>query len=100
MDGSTVWPRTSVAGRPAVYVTRNGGKTWRRQDAGMPTSQAWWTVKRQAMCGDASDPVGLYFGTSNGELWMCRDEGTKWQCIACHLPEIYAVEAAELGLVE
>jgi hypothetical protein len=100
MDGSTVWPRTSVAGKPAVYVTRNGGKTWRRQDAGMPTSQAWWTVKRQAMCGDTHDPVGLYFGTSNGELWMSRDEGTKWQCIACHLPEIYAVEAAELGLVE
>jgi photosystem II stability/assembly factor-like uncharacterized protein len=97
MDGQTVWPRTSIAGKPAVYVTRNAGKTWQRQDSGMPASQAWWTVKRQAMCGDARDPVGLYFGTSNGEVWMSRDEGAKWQCIARHLPEIYAVEVAEAG---
>jgi len=96
MDGQTVWPRTSVEGKPAVYVTRNGGKTWQRQDNGMPASQAWWTVKRQAMCADTRDPVGLYFGTSSGEIWMSRDAGTKWQCIARHLPEIYAVEAADI----
>jgi photosystem II stability/assembly factor-like uncharacterized protein len=96
MDGQTVWPRTSVEGKPAVYVTRNGGKTWQRQDNGMPESQAWWTIKRQAMCADTRDPVGLYFGTSSGEIWMSRDEGTKWQCIARHLPEIYAVEAADI----
>jgi hypothetical protein len=28
---------------------------------------------------------------------MSRDEGAKWQCIARHLPEIYAVEVAEAG---
>ena len=42
--------------------------------------------------------MGLYFGTTSGELWMSRDEGTRWNCIARHLPEIYAVEAAELRL--
>jgi hypothetical protein len=94
MDGSTVWPRTSPGGKPAAYVTRNAGDSWRRLDAGMPKSQAWWTVKRQAMCGDARDPVGLYFGTTSGELWASRDEGARWSCIARHLPEIYAVEAA------
>jgi len=97
MDGTTVWPRTSPEGRPAVYATRNGGKTWQRLDAGLPGKQAWWTVKRQAMTADASDPVGLYFGTTSGELWMSRDEGRRWTCIARHLPEIYAVEAAQLG---
>jgi len=97
MDGQTVWPRTSPDGKPAVYATRNGGKTWKRLDAGLPESQAWWTVKRQAMCADAGDPVGLYFGTTSGELWMSRDEGKAWTCIARHLPEIYAVEAAALA---
>jgi hypothetical protein len=97
MDGTSVWPRTSVAGRPAVYVTRNAGRSWQRQDTGMPAAQAWWTIKRQAMCGDTRDPVGLYFGTSSGELWMSRDEGASWRCIARHLPEIYAVEAAEVA---
>lgn len=94
MDGSTVWPRTTIGGRPAAYVTRNGGKTWQRQDAGMPERQAWWTVKRQAMTNDALDPVGLYLGTTGGEVWASRSEGKRWDCIARHLPEIYAVEAA------
>jgi hypothetical protein len=97
MDGTSVWPRTSPEGKPAVYATRNGGTTWRRLDAGLPASQAWWTVKRQAMTGDAFDPVGLYFGTTSGELWASRDEGGRWNCIARNLPEIYAVETAELG---
>jgi hypothetical protein len=96
MNGSDVWPRTSPDGKPAVYVTRDGGAHWQRQDAGFPAEQAWWTVKRQAMCGDARDPVGLYVGTSNGELWMSGDEGAHWRCIARHLPEIYAVEVAEV----
>ena len=95
MDGSTVWPRTSPGGLPCVYVTRDGGKSWLRLDSGLPKSQAWWTVKRQAMSADARDPVGLYFGTTSGELWVSRDEGKRWASIARHLPEIYSVEAAE-----
>ncbi len=96
MNGTDVWPRTSPDGKPAVYVTRDAGAHWQRQDAGFPAAQAWWTVKRQAMCGDARDPVGLYVGTSNGELWRSRDNGAHWHCIARHLPEIYAVEVAEV----
>ncbi|WP_300339678.1 glycosyl hydrolase [Accumulibacter sp.] len=95
MDGTSVWPRTSPDGMPAVYATCDGGASWQRLDTGLPASQAWWTVKRQAMTADRLDPVGLYFGTSSGELWMSRDEGLRWQCIARHLPEIYAVEVAE-----
>jgi len=94
MDGTQVWPRTSPGGKPAAYVTRNGGKTWQRLDAGLPRSQAWWTVKRQCMAADACDSVALYVGNSQGELWMGRDEGRRWSCIARHLPEIYAVETA------
>jgi hypothetical protein len=95
MDGSQVWPRTSPGGKPAVYVTRDAGKSWRRQDAGFPREQAWLTVRRQAMAADAHDPVGLYFGTTAGELWASRDEGERWDCVARHLPQIHAVETAE-----
>jgi len=97
MDGTTVWPRTSPAGRPAAYVTRNAGKSWQRLDQGLPESQAWWTVKRQAMTVDALATPALYLGTTSGELWMGKDEGASWTNIARHLPEIYAVEAAELA---
>jgi photosystem II stability/assembly factor-like uncharacterized protein len=97
MDGGTVWPRTSPDGVPAAYVTRDGGRSWRRLDRGLPRSQAWWTVKRQGMAADGGDPVGLYFGTTSGELWASRDEGARWGCIARHLPEIYAVETGTLA---
>jgi hypothetical protein len=94
MDGSTVWPRVSPGGKPAVYVTRDAGSTWTRLDRGLPRAQAWLTVKRQAFCADPLDPVGLYFGTTSGALWASRDAGGRWACIVQHLPEIYAVEAA------
>lgn len=96
MDGSTVWPRVSQDGKPAAYVTKNAGKNWTRQDKGFPRSNAWWTVKRQAMTADAHEPVGLYLGTTSGEVWASRTGGTSWTCLARHLPEIYSVEPAEL----
>ena len=82
---------------PAVYATRNSGQSWQRSAAGLPERDAWWTVKRQAMAADGRDPVGLYFGTTSGELWASRDEGRQWTCIARNLPEIYAVETAQAG---
>jgi hypothetical protein len=97
MDGTDVWPRTSPDGRPAAYGTRNGGRTWQRLDAGLPEGQAWWTVKRQAMTADALASPALYLGTTSGELWIGRDEGSRWANIARHLPEIYAVEVAEIA---
>ncbi len=96
MDGSTVWPRMSVAGKPAVYCSRDRGASWVRQDKGLPQGQAWFTVKRQAMSADQADPVGLYFGTTSGEVWCSFDEGKKWQCLMLHLPHLYSVEAYTL----
>jgi len=96
MDGGTVWPRVSPGGKPAAYISRNGGQTWMRQDQGFPKRQAWWTVKRQAMTADAHEPVGLYLGTTSGEVWGSRTGGKQWTCLARHLPEIYSVEVAAL----
>ena len=93
MDGTDVWPRTSPDGRPAVYVTRDGGDSWTRLDAGLP-ERAWFTVKRQAMTLDGHDPVGVYLGTTSGEVWGSADEGGHWTQLAAHLPEIYSVEWA------
>jgi hypothetical protein len=94
MDGTDVWPRVSPGGRPAVYRTSDGGESWLRQDGGFPTEQGWFTVKRQAFCADEADPLGLYLGATNGEVWMSADEGGKWLEIARHLPEIYSVSVA------
>jgi photosystem II stability/assembly factor-like uncharacterized protein len=97
MDGTTVWPRTSPDGKPAVYRSKNGGMSWERQAAGLPPRDAWLTVKRQAFAADAGKPLGLYFGTTGGEIWMSTDEGRRWRVLARHLPEIYTVQAASLS---
>jgi photosystem II stability/assembly factor-like uncharacterized protein len=91
MDGTEVWPRTSIDGRPCAYVTHDAGESWTEQSNGMP-ERAWFTVKRQAMTTDAQDQVGIYFGTTCGEVWASTDEGDSWRCIASHLPEIYSVQ--------
>ena len=97
MDGTDVWPRTSPDGRPAAYVTRDGGASWTRQEQGWP-ARGWFTVKRQAMCNDGRDPLGLYVGTTSGEIWASDDEGEHWRCIAAHLPEIYSLECAAVAV--
>ena len=94
MDGTSVWPRVSPGGKPAAYRSVNGGKTWQRQSTGLPKAQAWWTVKRQAMTADSAATVGVYFGTTSGEVWGSRDEGRTWKCLARNLPHIYSVEVA------
>lgn len=94
MDGTDVWPRTSPTGKPALYRTSDAGQSWERQDKGFPAEQAWWTVYRQALAVDAHpDKVGVYIGTSSGELWNSTDEGDSWSLIARHLPDILSVEA-------
>src|SRR2546430_2972071 len=79
MDGQSVWPRTSVGGRPAVYGTGDGGASWRRMDRGLPRSQAWFTVLRQAMCADTHARPGVYFGTTGGEVWASTNGGGRWR---------------------
>jgi photosystem II stability/assembly factor-like uncharacterized protein len=95
MDGTEVWPRTSPDGRPAAFRSRDGGRTWTRQATGFPARQGWFTVFRQAMKTDTRDPVGLYLGTTAGEIWASRDEGARWRPVAVHLPRILALEVVE-----
>lgn len=95
MDGTSVWPRTSPGGRPSVYHSRDAGESWVRQDQGLP-SRGWLTVLRQALTHDRLDPLGLYFGTTTGEVWGSINEGASWQCLIQHLPQIYAVEHQEV----
>ena len=94
MDGSTVWPRTSIGGKPAVYRSANAGRSWQRLDRGLPRAQAWFTVLRQAMCTDQAPRPGVYFGTTHGEVWAGARAGESWRCLVRHLPEIYSLTCA------
>ena len=74
-------------------MTKNAGKTWTRQDKGFPKTQGWLTVKRQCFACDNATPLGLYLGTTSGEIWISRDEGRKWEQMAAHLPHITSLES-------
>lgn len=94
MDGTDVWPRTSPRGKPAVYGTNDGGRTWQAFRKGLPPRHGYFTVKRHAMTADRDEPLGLYFGTSGGQVWGSVDEGKRWRKLVDYLPEIYSLEAA------
>ena len=79
-------------GKAAVWRTRDGGDSWEALRQGLPQSNAFFGVLRQAMATDPLSPAGVYFGTSTGALFASADEGDSWTCIAQHLPTIHSVE--------
>jgi photosystem II stability/assembly factor-like uncharacterized protein len=78
----------------AVWRTHDGGGSWIRSGDGLPQRDAYIGVLREAMAVDRLDPVGVYFGTSTGQLYGSSDEGVTWRLIADNLPPIWSVEAA------
>jgi photosystem II stability/assembly factor-like uncharacterized protein len=84
-------------GKAAVWRTENGGDSWIRGDRGLPQEDAYLAVLREAMARDELDPVGIYFGTSGGQLWGSRDGGESWSSITTTLPPIWSVEAMRVA---
>jgi len=77
----------------AVWRTHDGGDTWLRSGDGLPEQDAYVGVLREAMAVDRQDPVGVFFGTSTGQLFGSVDEGVTWSVVADNLPAIWSVEA-------
>jgi hypothetical protein len=80
----------------AVWRTRDRGASWERLAAGLPQEHAYLSVLREALAIDRLEPVGVFFGTSNGELWASADAGVSWTKAAADLPDIWSVEALVL----
>jgi len=89
--------RVTPGGAMAVYRTTNSGQRWARLHRGLPQKNAWFTVLRDAMRTDDADPVGVYVGTTTGQLYYSRNEGDSWQLLADHLPQVQSVEAGTVG---
>ena len=105
-DPMTVWTiplngadqgRFMPDGSAAVWRTHDGGESWIRSGDGLPQHDAYIGVLREAMAVDGLDPVGVYFGTSTGQLYGSADEGRSWALIADNLPPIWSVETMALG---
>lgn len=104
-DPMTVWTiplngadqgRYVPAGSAGVWRTHDGGDSWTRSGDGLPQKDAFIGVLREAMAADRLDPVGVYFGTSTGQVYGSSDEGQSWNLVAENLPPIWSVDVAIL----
>jgi photosystem II stability/assembly factor-like uncharacterized protein len=86
--------RATIDGRLRVYRTRDAGASWEPLENGLPQLHAYVSVLRDAMDDDGLEPLGLYFGTSGGQLFNSSDAGASWQLVAAFLPKILSVTAA------
>ncbi len=83
-------------GQAAVWRTRNAGTSWERLSSGLPQQDAWQVVLREGMAVDHRAPLGIYFGTTTGEVYASVDEGGTWRECARHLPQILSVETGAM----
>jgi hypothetical protein len=86
--------RVPPEGAPRVWRTRDGGMTWDALGKGLPSTNAYFTVLRDAFVCDTLEPIGLYFGTRGGQLFASFDEAENWQMLAEWLPPVLCVKAA------
>jgi hypothetical protein len=83
-------------GKLRVYRSRNGGDEWEPLTNGLPQSDCYVNILRDAMSVDALDPGGVYFGTTGGQVYASADAGDSWRPIVRDLPPVYSVEVQTL----
>jgi photosystem II stability/assembly factor-like uncharacterized protein len=83
-------------GRLRVYRSRTGGDEWEALTKGLPQRDCYVNVLRDAMCVDALDSCGIYFGTTGGQVYVSSDSGENWSAIARDLPAVLSVEVQTL----
>jgi photosystem II stability/assembly factor-like uncharacterized protein len=83
-------------GRLRVYRSRAGGNEWEALTKGLPQSDCYVNVLRDAMAVDSLEKCGIYFGTTGGQVYASADSGDSWKPIAEHLPAVLSVEVQTL----
>jgi photosystem II stability/assembly factor-like uncharacterized protein len=83
-------------GKLRVYRSRAGGNEWEPLTRGLPQSNCYVNVLRDAMSVDTVDPCGVYFGTTGGQVYASVDAGDNWETIVRDLPSVLSVEVQTL----
>ena len=79
-------------GKLRVYRSRTGGNEWEALTNGLPQSNCYVNVLRDAMAVDSLDSCGIYFGTTGGQVYGSADAGNTWAPIVRDLPAVLSVE--------
>jgi len=83
-------------GKLRVYRSRTGGNEWEPLAKGLPQSDCYVNVLRDAMAVDSLDSCGVYFGTTGGQVYASADAGNNWAPIVRDLPAVLSVEVQTL----
>jgi photosystem II stability/assembly factor-like uncharacterized protein len=93
LSDSTHYP---PEGKLRVYRSRTGGGEWEPLTKGLPQENCYVNVLRDAMCVDALDECGIYFGTTGGQVYCSPDGGDTWEPVVRDLPPVLSVEVQTL----
>ena len=85
-----------LEGKLRVYRSRTGGNEWEPLAKGLPQSDCYVNVLRDAMAVDSLDSCGVYFGTTGGQVYASADAGNNWAPIVRDLPAVLSVEVQTL----
>jgi photosystem II stability/assembly factor-like uncharacterized protein len=83
-------------GKLRVYRSRTGGNDWEPLTKGLPQSDCYVNVLREAMDVDSLDSCGIYFGTTGGQVYASANGGDSWKPITHDLPAVLSVEVQTL----
>ena len=83
-------------GKLRVYRSRTGGNEWEPLTKGLPQSDCYVNVLRDAMAVDSLDQCGVYFGTTGGQVYASANAGDSWAPIVRDLPAVLSVEVQTL----
>ena len=84
-------------GKLRVYRSRTGGNEREPLTKGLPQSNCYVDVLRDAMSIDSLDQCGVYFGTTGGQVYVSSDAGDSWEAIVRDLPAVLSVEVQTLA---
>ena len=84
-------------GKLRVYRSRTGGNEWEELTKGLPQSDCYVNILRDAMAVDSLDSCGIYFGTTGGQVYCSPDSGDNWTPIVRDLPAVLSVEVQTLS---
>jgi photosystem II stability/assembly factor-like uncharacterized protein len=85
-----------VGGQLRVYRSRSGGNDWEPLTEGLPQSNCYVNVLRDAMAVDSLEPCGVYFGTTGGQVYASANAGDSWSAVVHDLPAVLSVEVQTL----
>jgi photosystem II stability/assembly factor-like uncharacterized protein len=84
-------------GKLRVYRSKTGGNEWEPLTKGLPQTDCYVNVLRDAMAIDSLDSCGVYFGTTGGQVYASADGGDRWNPIVRDLPAVLSVEVQTLA---